>query len=276
MAKHRQKRKAVIFLILLVIFLLFTLFGRYLAPHDPYETNLSAALLKPSAEYLFGTDNLGRCIFSRVLEGASASVFSALAVVAVVSVFGTAVGVLSGYLGGAVDTALMKLTTIFQAFPSFVLAVAVAGMLGPGLRNAMISLGIMYWTTYARLARSLVLRIKGETFIQAARLCGAKRRNILVRHVLPHIFSPILITATLDVGNVVLSMAGLSFLGLGVQAPQAEWGQMISTGRAYLQTAPWCILFPSLALFLAVILFNLTGDCVRDALDVGGESHAVD
>ena len=170
----------------------------------------------------------------------------------------------------------MKLTTIFQAFPSFVLAVAVAGMLGPGLRNAMISLGIMYWTTYARLARSLVLRINGETFIQAARLCGAKRRNILVRHVLPHIFSPILITATLDVGNVVLSMAGLSFLGLGVQAPQAEWGQMISTGRAYLQTAPWCILFPSLALFLAVILFNLTGDCVRDALDVGGESHAAD
>lgn len=276
MAKHRQKRKAVLFLILLVIFLLFTLFGRYLAPHDPYETNLSAALLKPSAEYPFGTDNLGRCIFSRVLEGASASVFSALAVVAVVSVFGTAVGVLAGYLGGAVDTALMKLTTIFQAFPSFVLAVAVAGMLGPGLRNAMISLGIMYWTTYARLARSLVLRIKGETFIQAARLCGAKRRNILVRHVLPHIFSPILITATLDVGNVVLSMAGLSFLGLGVQAPQAEWGQMISTGRAYLQTAPWCILFPSLALFLAVILFNLTGDCVRDALDVGGESHAAD
>ena len=164
----------------------------------------------------------------------------------------------------------MKITMIFQAFPGFILAVAVAGMLGPGLVNAMISLGLVYWTTYARLARSLVLRLRQEPYIQAARLCGAKKRHILARHILPAVLPSMVVTAFLEVGNVILSMAGLSFLGLGVQAPQAEWGQMISYGRSFLQRGPWCILFPSLALFAAVILFNLTGDCVRDALDVGG------
>ena len=266
----KTKKRAVIMAALLAVFLLFAVFGRALAPNDPYKTDLLHSLEGPSAQFPFGTDNLGRCILSRVLEGASASIFSAMAVTASVFAFGTAVGILAGYLGGAADQLLMKITMIFQAFPGFILAVAVAGMLGPGLVNAMISLGLVYWTTYARLARSLVLRLRQEPYIQAARLCGAKKRHILARHILPAVLPSMVVTAFLEVGNVILSMAGLSFLGLGVQAPQAEWGQMISYGRSFLQRGPWCILFPSLALFAAVILFNLTGDCIRDALDVGG------
>ncbi len=266
----KAKKRALFMCILLAAFLVLVLLGKYLAPNDPYKTDLSHSLEGPSAQFPFGTDNLGRCILSRVLEGASASVFSALVVTGIVFAAGTAIGVAAGYLGGAADQILMKITMIFQAFPSFILAVAVAGILGPGLKNAMISLGVMYWTTYARLARSLVLRLRGEPYIQAARLCGAKRRHILWRHVLPAILPSMVTTGFLDISNVILSMAGLSFLGLGVQAPAAEWGLMISYGRSFLQSGPWCILFPSLALFVTVILFNLTGDCVRDALDVGG------
>ncbi len=262
-----SRRRMVCCLLLVLALLALAAAGRFLAPHDPYKASLSQALQPPSAQYPFGTDNLGRCLLSRVLAGASASLFSALAVVAVVSVFGTAVGLAAGYLGGWVDQALMKLTMVFQAFPSFILAVAVAGMLGPGLGNALLSLMAMYWTTYARLARSLALRLKEEPYIQAARLCGASRRQILARHILPNMVSSMLVTAVSDIGNVILSLAGLSFLGLGVEAPSAEWGLMISNGRAYLQTAPWCILFPSLALFVSVVLFNLAGDAGRDFLE---------
>ena len=269
-----KKKKAVCMLVILRVFLILALFGKKLAPHDPYQSNLMAANQKPCAEYPLGTDNLGRCVLSRILEGAAVSVYSALGVVAVVFAVGTLIGVVAGYGGGWIDQLLMKITVVFQAFPSFILAVAVAGMLGPGLRNAMLSLVSMYWTTYARLARSLVLQLKSETYIQAAQMCGAKKWQILFYHILPGILSPMLLTAVLDISNVILSMAGLSFLGLGVQAPMAEWGLMISNGKAFLQTAPWLILFPSLALFLTVILFNVTGDSLRDALNERGEQDA--
>ncbi|QNM05045.1 nickel transporter permease [Qiania dongpingensis] len=268
---NKTKKRAAVLLFILAMILALAAAGRFLAPNDPYQTNLSQALKGPSAVYPFGTDNLGRCILSRILEGAAASVFSALTVVAVVFTFGTLIGLIAGYAGGWIDQALMKVTMVFQAFPSFILAVAVAGMLGPGLRNAMISLAVMYWTTYARLARSLVIQLKEEAYIKAAKMCGAKGRHIIFRHILPNMISPLMITAALDISNVTLSMAGLSFLGLGVQAPLAEWGLMISNGRPYLQTAPWCIFFPSLALFVVVVLFNLTGDCLRDAIDDRGE-----
>lgn len=263
----KTKLKAAAMVTLLLLFLLLVLFGKHLAPNDPYASSLMETNLSPSAKYPFGTDNMGRCILSRILEGAVASVYTSLAVVVIVFVLGTTVGLLAGYGGGWIDQVLMKITMIFQAFPSFILAVAIAGMLGPGLKNAMISLTAMYWTSYARLARSLVLQVKNETYIRAAIMCGAKRRHILFRHIFPNIISPLMITAVLDISNVILSMSGLSFLGLGVQAPQAEWGLMISNGRQYLQTAPWAIIFPSIAIFISVILFNLTGDCVRDALN---------
>lgn len=267
----KTEMKAAFMLILLALFLVFIIVGKYFVPNDPYRADLSVAMQGPSAAYSFGTDNLGRCILSRIMIGGTASVYSAMLVVVIVFLIGTVTGTVAGYMGGVTDQVLMKITTIFQAFPSFILAVAVAGMLGPGLENAMISLSVMYWTTYTRLARSLVLSVKEETFICAAKMCGAKRRHILFRHIFPNIVSPLLVTATLDIGNVILSMAGLSFLGLGVQAPMAEWGLMISNGKAFIQTAPWCAFFPSIALFAVVILFNLTGDCVRDLIGRGGE-----
>ncbi|MCI8550753.1 MAG: ABC transporter permease [Lachnospiraceae bacterium] len=266
----KVKFRAVFMIVLLALFLVLILFGKQIAPNDPYVSNLQAANEAPSAQYPFGTDNLGRCILSRILTGAAASVYSAIFIVAVVFFAGTVIGLVAGYGGGWVDQVLMKITMVFQAFPSFILAVAIAGMLGPGLKNAMISLMAMYWTSYARLARSLVLQVKNETYIRAAFMCGAKKRHILFRHILPNIILPLMTAAVSDISNVILSMAGLSFLGLGVQAPQAEWGLMISNGRQFLQTAPWAIIFPSAALFVSVVLFNLTGDCVRDVLNDGG------
>ena len=263
----RKKTGLCITLGLVLLILLLSAFGGKLAVNDPYKTDLSKALLEPGGQYPFGTDNLGRCVYSRVAEGAAASIFTALAVVAVVFVIGTLIGVISAYYGGVRDQLLMKVTMLFQAFPSFILAVAIAGMLGPGIRNAMLSLMVMYWTTYARLARSLVLKVKEEPYVKAAKMCGAGHIPILLKYILPNMISPLIITAALDIGNVILSMAGLSFLGLGAQPPLAEWGIMISNARSYLQTAPWCVIFPSIALFIVVLVFNLTGDFIRDCMD---------
>lgn len=242
-------------------------FCRYVLPYDPFKTSMGEASLPPSALHWFGTDNLGRDVFSRVLQGSQTSLYAALSIVAIVFIIGTLLGVIAGYLGGTIDAVLTKIIVIFQAFPSFILAVAVAGMLGAGMLNGMLSLCAVYWTTYAKLARSLVMQMKEAPYICAAKLCGAKNYHIIFRYILPNVVSPLIVTAALDVGSVILSMAGLSFLGLGAQRPTAEWGVMMSEARNYMQTAPWIILFPGLALFLVVIVFNLLGDSVRDILE---------
>lgn len=212
---------------------------RYVLPYNPFKTSMTEASLPPSAAHWFGTDNLGRDVFSRILQGSQTSLYAALCVVAVVFVIGTLLGVIAGYMGGTVDTVIIKIVVIFQAFPSFILAVAVSGMLGAGMLNGMLSLCAVYWTTYAKLSRSLVLQMKDADYIRAAKLCGAKNRHIIFRYVLPNVVSPLVVTAALDVGSVILSMAGLSFLGLGAQRPTAEWGVMMSEARNYMQTAPW-------------------------------------
>lgn len=240
---------------------------RSFLPYNPFKTSMQEAGLAPCAAHWFGTDNLGRDVFSRVLQGSQTSLYAALVVVMVVFTAGTVLGIAAGYMGGAIDAVLMKITVIFQAFPSFILAVAVAGMLGPGMVNGIISLCAVYWTTYARLARSLVLQMKDATYIRAAKMCGAGERHIIFRYILPNVISPLVVTAALDVGSVILSMAGLSFLGLGAQRPTAEWGVMMSEAKNYIQTAPWIIIFPGLALFIVVIIFNLLGDSIRDVLD---------
>lgn len=266
--KHKKMKTSLILSLSIVVgILLIALLGPHLAPHNPFKTNLALAQLSPSWEYPFGTDHLGRCVFSRILSGASVSIFSALVVVLVSSSFGTAMGMIAGYIGGIVDAVLMRITTIFQAFPYFLLAVAVAGTLGIGLLNGMISLAVVFWTSYARLGRSLVLGIKDENYIKASRLCGAGNYHIILRYILPNMGSPILITAVLDISAVILSMAGLSFLGLGAQRPTAEWGAMMSEARNYLQTAPWVIVFTGFALFVVVICFNYLGDTLRVLLD---------
>ncbi len=271
MKRLMLKKKLIFRTVLVMVLLIGAHVCRYFLLYDPFKTDMQNASQAPSFSHWFGTDNLGRDIFSRVLQGSQTSLYTAICVVVIVFVTGTVLGITAGYLGGAVDAVIMKIIVIFQAFPSFILAVAVAGMLGAGLVNGMISLCAVYWTTYAKLARSLVLQIKDATYIRAAKLCGAGKHHIIFRYVLPNVVSSLVVTAAMDVGSVILSMAGLSFLGLGAQRPTAEWGVMMNEARNYMQTAPWIILFPGMALFLSVILFNLLGDSIRDVLDERAE-----
>lgn len=247
--------------------LLVSLFSGGLAPQDPYETHVEAKLLGPSMNHLFGTDSYGRDTFSRILVGSRMTIFVSLGIVAVVSVVGSLIGLLSGYYGGKLDSILMRITDVFLAFPDMLLAVAVAGVLGGGIQNAVSALLCVSWTTYARLARSSVLAMKEEVYIKAARLSGCSDRYILFVHLLPNIVGPLLVTATLHIGTMMISLSALSFLGLGVKVPEAEWGSMISEGRNYLQTSPWVVLFTSTIMVGVILLFNLLGDRVRDLLD---------
>lgn len=236
-------------------------------PHEPFKTDIRNVFQPPGHEFIFGTDQLGRCVACRILYGAATSLYAAVIAVLIVFVVGTAIGVIAAYAGGIVDRVLMRIALIFQAFPNFILAVAVAGMLGSGIRNGVLALCAVYWITYARLSRSLVLSIRESEYIRAARICGAGPVAIITRYILPNMISPLVVTAALDVGSFILSMAGLSFLGLGPERPTAEWGATMSEARTYMQQAPWCIVFPGLALLVIVVLFNLLGDALRDKID---------
>ena len=229
--------------------------------------------IAPCAQFPLGTDKLGRCVLSRVLMGARTSIFSSLCVVAASFAFGTVLGVLCGWYGGALDELVMRAVDILLAFPQMVLAIAVAGVLGGSLLNAMIAMGITGWTLYARLARSAVLTLKNEPFIAAEKLSGCGTPRLLCRHVLPNIFGPLLVNAATQIGTMMIGIAGLSFLGIGVTPPQAEWGSMINEARAYIQLAPWTVLAPGGAMLITVMIFNYLGDSVRDLMDVSGQSH---
>ena len=251
------------------------LVGPYITPHDPTATDSSLAFLGPSAEYPLGTDNLGRCMLSRILAGLSTSLVSAIAVVAFAFVIGTVLGALAGFFGGFVDRLVMWLITSFQVFPSFLLAVVVAGFLGPGIVNACIALVIVYWTTFARMSRSLVLALKERTFVKAAALNGCGRLKTLVRHIIPNISSYMLVIATGDIGSVILSMSGLSYLGLGAQRPTCDWGVMLSEFQRYVFNAPQLMLEVGICLSLVVLLFTLLGDRLRDWLDARGAGRGI-
>ena len=260
-------RKLVVFAMLAVLLVLAALFAEYLCPYDPYAQNLREALQAPSGAHLLGTDRYGRDMFSRVIMGGQSSIASTLVCVAVVTVIGTAVGVISGWRTGALDTLLMRTSDVFLAFPGLVFALAVAGVLGGGIQNAVIALCAIGWPKFARVARSQTLAVRDASFIQAARMQGTKGLALIVRHVLPNIAGPIVVCAVLDIGTMMMELAGLSYLGLGAQPPMAEWGSMMSDGRSMLQTAPWCVLAPGLAIFVTVLVFNLLGDTLRDYLD---------
>ncbi|MCR5656993.1 MAG: ABC transporter permease [Butyrivibrio sp.] len=250
-----------------LLLLAICLFGEHFLPHDPYLVDMGNAFLPPCRDYIFGTDNLGRCVMCRIIAGGKTSVFVALGVVFVVMILGTLIGVIAGFAGGILDNALMKVTLVFQAFPAFVLAIAIGAILGTGIIAGMIALIAVYWTTYARLSRSMILAYKNDNYIKAARLYGASPSAIVFKYVLPNTLGVMAVTAALDVGNVILSMAGLSFIGLGAARPTAEWGAVMNEASAYFQTAPWIIMFNGITLFLAVIVFNLFGDSLRDKLD---------
>lgn len=265
--KNHMKAKLIFFLTLAVLLLLVAVFAKYLCPYDPYAQDLMSAQKPPSAEHLMGTDRYGRDMFSRVIMGSTTSIFATLILVAVAAITGTAIGIICGWNGGKVDTILMRISDLFLAFPSLVFALAVAGVLGGGVQNAIIALAVISWPKFARLARGLTLAQKDSPYLMAARLAGSSTPKLLAKHILPNIAGPILVTAVLDIGTMMMELAGLSFLGLGVKPPMAEWGSMISDGRVMLQTAPWMVLSPGGAIFVTVMIFNLLGDTVRDYMD---------
>lgn len=270
MKKGMTAKKVQLFIFggLIVFIMIMALIAPIIAPNDPYLVNMGNILKPPGKGYLLGTDDLGRCIFSRILYGATASVFSSLLVVIIVFIAGTLIGISSAFIGGVYEAVIMRIITIFQAFPGFILAMAIAGMLGTGLRNGILSLCLVYWTSYARVARSLTLEMRGKDYIRSAQISGAGNLRIMIRHIFPNIIAPLLVMAALDVGGVILSLAGLSFVGLSGQRPTAEWGLMMNDSRQYLQIAPWTVIFPGIALLILVILFNLFADTLRDVMDV--------
>lgn len=265
--KNNIKGRMYFFLIMVAILLVVTIFADRIVPYDPYEQDLSQSMQAPSAQHLMGTDRYGRDMFSRVIVGAQTSIASTLVLVVIISVFGTVVGTICGYYGGWVDNIVMRISDICLAFPGLVFALAVAALLGGGVSNAVIALAVISWPKYSRVARSQTLALKNSPFISAARLSGDTSMQIILRHILPNSLGPIMVTAMLDIGTMMMELAGLSFLGLGAQPPTAEWGNMMSGGRSMLQTYPWLVLSPGVAIFVTVVLFNLLGDTVRDYMD---------
>ena len=248
----------------LIIFV--AVFADFLTPFDPYVQDLEGALTPPNSQNLLGTDRYGRDVLSRVIVGSQTTLCASLLLLVTISTVGSLIGALCGYKGGKLDTILMRLSDVFLAFPQMVFAIAAAGALGGGLVNAAAALAIIGWPKYARIARGLVLSIRSMPWLDAAKMSGSSSTAILFAHVLPNIAGTIFVTAALDLGTIIMELAGLSFLGLGAMPPTAEWGAMMSNGRSMLQTAPWVILAPGTAIFVTVATFNLLGDKLRDVL----------
>jgi peptide/nickel transport system permease protein len=243
-----------------------TITAGVIAPFDPLQQNLIDRLEAPNSTYLFGTDQLGRDILSRVMYGGRISIPAAVVVVIVAGLVGTLVGAIAGFLGGATEELFMRTTDVFMAFPTIILAMAIAAALGPSIGNAVIALTIVWWPNYARVVRGLVLSIKENDYVAASRAIGATEPRVLRRVVLPNAIAPVLVLATLDLGNAILVFAGLSFLGLGPEPSTPEWGRMVADGLAYFDQW-WISSFPGLAIFTIVMAFNFVGDGLRDALD---------
>lgn len=253
--------------LLVLILVIIAVSAPLIAPYDPLDAIMKDANMEPSAAHLFGTDKLGRDVLSRILYGASYSLSSVLILVSAIFIVGTTLGVLAGYFGGKVDIIIMRIADMMISFPGMILAIAIAGIMGGSLVNAMIALLVVTWTKYARLARSMVLKVKKRDFVEAAVVNGGTPVHILWTHIVPNILPLMVITAAADIGAIMMELAGLSFLGFGSQPPAPEWGLMLNEGRIQLQTAPWLMFFPGLAIFLTVVIFNLWGDALRDVLD---------
>ena len=253
------------FLVILVV--LVAIFAPFIATHDPYEGNMKMVLQTPSAEHIFGTDKLGRDTFSRIIYGTQTSLFMTICLVILMALVGTIVGTVSGYFGGKIELVLMRFADIMLSFPGIVLAIAIAGILGGSIINTILALVVVSWAKYARLVRSLVIKLRHNDFIIAAEVNGTTTFNILWRHVLPNVLPMVVITGAMDIGTMMMEIAGLSFLGFGAQPPTAEWGLMLNEGRQYIQTAPWLMVYPGVAIFIVVAIFNLWGDSLRDILD---------
>ncbi len=249
-----------------VLWVFISIGAPWIAPYDPLKQDIVARLQPPSAEHWFGTDQLGRDVFSRVLYGGRLSLPAGILVIVVAGIIGTAIGAVAGFIGGWFDEGTMRLTEIFMAFPTIILAMAIAAALGPSLVNAVVAMVVVWWPNYARVVRSLVIGVKTQEYVEAARAIGVPRGRVLWRTILPNCLAPAVVLATIDLGNAILVFAGLSFLGLGPDPTTPEWGRMVSDGIQYFDQW-WIAAFAGLAIFTVVMAFNFIGDGIRDALD---------
>jgi peptide/nickel transport system permease protein len=265
--EFKKDKSAVLGTVILSLLLFIAVLAPYIAPYDPVELNLAERLSSPSTEHLLGTDSVGRDMLSRIIYGTRTSLLIAVVVVVIEVLLGVIVGMAAGLLGRVVDEVLMRLIDILLAFPGIILALVIVGSLGPSLMNLIIALAAVGWVGYARLVRASILSVKEEMYIESARAIGCGNLRIAVRHILPNIISPIIVLATLNMGTIIISIAGLSFLGLGAQPPIPEWGIMLSEGRPFMESAPHLTIFPGLMIMITVLAFNFLGDGMRDALD---------
>jgi peptide/nickel transport system permease protein len=263
----KRRRGALIGLAVVLMFVALALFAPWLAPQDPIATSWGAIRKAPSVEHWFGTDEIGRDVFARVVWGTRASLLAGVVSVSISLLLGVPIGLAAGFLGGWVDSVISRVTDAFLACPFLILAIALAAFLGPSLTNAMIAIGVSATPIFVRLTRAQVLNITIEDYIEAARAVGNPPWRIALRHVLPNVAAPLIVQATLAIAAAVIAEASLSFLGLGQQPPAPSWGSMLNTAKNFIDNAPWMAIWPGLAIFLLVLSFNLLGDGLRDALD---------
>ncbi len=259
--------------ILAVILILIPVFAPWIAPHDPIATDYSSSMIPGNAAYPFGTDQIGRCILSRLIWGGRTSLLIIFWVIAIIAVIGIFLGVLSGYMGGWIDMIITRLTDIVMAIPSTVFVIALVSVLGPGLHHTVMAMSLVGWTEYCRVSRALVLSVKENQYVQEARMGGLKEHQVIFRVILPNIVPYLLVNITQDIGAQLLTLSGLSLLGLSSQPPTPEWGFMLSEGRKFIQSAPWLIIYPGMVIVLHVVVFNLLGDSLRDILDPRYQKH---
>ncbi len=250
-------------LLILLSYICMAIFAGALSPHDPLQVDVANRLQPASTEFLLGTDSLGRCVLSRLLLGARNSLLSAAVVLLTTVSVGTVVGLFAGFFGGRCDYLVQRLLEGVMAFPGLILALAIAGVLGPGLENAVLALCLVHWVGYARIVRNMTLSLRERTYVQASRIAGASSLDLLRRHILPEVAPAVVVVATLDYGRIIISIAGLSFLGLGAQPPAPEWGAMLSEGKAYMQVAPQLILWPGAMIAGIVLALQLLSETWR-------------
>jgi hypothetical protein len=261
-----RQRKTQIGLAIAILFILVAIFAPLIAPNNPTLVDVTVKLQNPSFKYPFGTDQLGRCVFSRIVCGSRYSLFYSFTVLAITLIVGLPIGMIAGYVGGKWDTAIMRVIDIFLAMPSFIIVLAIAGSFGTSGRNLILAMSMSYWANYARVSRALTLKIKGESYFQALKAGGLSNVRIIFKHVLRNIMPSIIALATVEIGSIILSIAGYSFIGLGVQAPNPEWGIMLSESKPFIQTFPQLMMYPGLTIMLIVFGVNMLGEGVQDGL----------
>ena len=263
----KKNKVAMVCLFIVILLCLIALFAPLIAPYDPNKQVLTDRLMKPCGQHWFGTDKLGRDVLSRIIYGTQLSLFMGVSIVVIMVSIGTIIGAIAGYFGGKVEMVLMRLADIMLSFPGVVLAIAIAGILGGSIVNTILALSVVGWAKYARLVRSMTLKVRGEEYVTAAVMMGASTATILRRHIIPNIMPLVVTTGALDIGAIMIEVAGLSFLGFGAQPPTPEWGLMLNEGRQYLQTSPWLMAFPGMSILIVVAIFNLWSDSLRDVVD---------